>query len=229
VLPIRDSAPTSRFPVVTVALIVANFAVWILYELPHLNRSILDAGYFPCEVVNDCTAPVGSWWTDAFTSMFMHGSWEHILGNMLFLWIFGNNVEDALGKVRFLLWYLAGGLAAIALQTFVTLAFGSAKAAQIPNVGASGAIAAVLGAYLVLLPGSRVLTFVVPFFFFEIPALFFLGLWFLFQLVIGSQSLVQPEQGGGIAFFAHIGGFLFGVLLVRAFTAGRPKPLRPAY
>jgi membrane associated rhomboid family serine protease len=229
VLPLRDSAPTRRFPVLTVALIAANFAVWIFYELPHLNRSILDAGYFPCEVVNDCSAPVGSWWTDAFTSMFMHGSWEHILGNMLFLWIFGNNVEDAMGRPRFLAFYLLGGLAATASQTFVTLGFGSAQAAQVPNVGASGAIAAVLGAYIVLLPRARVLTFVIPFFFFEIPAFFFLGIWFLFQLFVGSQSLVQPEQGGGVAFFAHIGGFLFGLLLVRAFTAGRPTPLRPAY
>jgi membrane associated rhomboid family serine protease len=229
VLPLRDSVPTRRFPVLTVALIAANFAVWIFYELPHLNQSVVDAGYFPCEVVNDCRAPVGSWWTDAFTSMFMHGSWEHILGNMLFLWIFGNNVEDAMGRPRFLAFYLLGGLAATASQTFVTLAFGSPAAARIPNVGASGAIAAVLGAYLVLLPRARVFTLVLPFFFFEIPALFFLGFWFLFQLFVGSQSLVAPEQGGGIAFFAHIGGFLFGLLLVRAFTAGRERPVRPAY
>jgi membrane associated rhomboid family serine protease len=229
VLPLKDNVPTRRFPLLTVALILVNFAVWIFYELPHLNRAVADSGYFPCEVVNECRAPGGSWWTDAFTSMFMHGSWEHILGNMLFLWIFGNNVEDAMGRIRFLAFYLLGGLAAIASQTFVTLQFGSDRAAEIPNVGASGAIAAVLGAYLVLLPRGRVFTWVIPFFFFEIPAIFFLGFWFLFQLFVGSQSIVQPEEGGGVAFFAHIGGFLFGLLLVRAFSAGRQKPLRPAY
>ena len=232
-LPLRDNAPTRRFPIVTVAIIVANFAVWIFWEKAGtgagFTSSLTDGGYFPCEVVNDCRAPGGSWWTDAFTSMFMHGGWEHILGNMLFLWIFGNNVEDAMGRLRFSVFYILGGLAATASQTFVTLAFGSDQAARVPNIGASGAIAAVLGAYLVLLPRARVFTYVLPFFFFEIPAVFFLGFWFLFQLFVGSQSLVQPEQGGGIAFFAHIGGFLFGLLAVWVFTAGRQKPLRPAY
>jgi membrane associated rhomboid family serine protease len=229
VLPIKDNVPTRRFPVVTVALIVANFAVWILYELPHLNRAILDSGYFPCEAVDHCRAPGNPWWIDAFTSVFMHGGWEHILGNMLFLWIFGNNVEDAMGRPRFVVFYLLGGLVATASQSFVTLQWGSEKAAEVPNVGASGAIAAVLGAYLVLLPRGRVLTWVLPIFFFEIPAIFFLGIWFLFQLFIGSESFVQPEQGGGVAYFAHIGGFVFGLLAVRLFAAGRPGPLRPAY
>jgi rhomboid family protein len=229
VLPLRDNVPTRRFPVVTVALIAANFAVWILYELPNLNRSVLDSGYFPCEPVNECVAPGNPWWVDAFTSMFMHGGWEHILGNMLFLWIFGNNVEDTMGRARFLVFYVLGGLAATASQSFVTLQFGAAADARIPNVGASGAIAAVLAAYLVLFPGGRVLTWVIPFFFFELPALVFLGLWFVMQLFLGSQSFVQPESGGGVAFFAHIGGFVFGLLLVRLFTAGRPKPVRPAY
>jgi rhomboid family protein len=229
VLPLRDNVPTRRFPVVTVALIAANFAVWILYELPNLNRSVLDSGYFPCEPVNECVAPGKPWWVDAFTSMFMHGGWEHILGNMLFLWIFGNNVEDTMGRARFLVFYVLGGLAATASQSFVTLQFGAAADARIPNVGASGAIAAVLAAYLVLFPGGRVLTWVIPFFFFELPALVFLGLWFVMQLFLGSQSFVQPESGGGVAFFAHIGGFVFGLLLVRLFTAGRPKPVRPAY
>jgi rhomboid family protein len=228
-LPIKDNVPTRRFPVVTVALIAANFAVWIFYELPNLDRAVLDAGYFPCEVVNDCRAPVGTWWTDAFTSMFMHGGWDHILGNMLFLWIFGNNVEDTIGRGRFLLFYLLGGLVATASQTIVTLGAGSEAAARIPNVGASGAIAAVLGAYLVILPGGRVLTWVIPFFFFELPAVVFLGAWFLFQLFLGSGSLVRPEQGGGVAFFAHIGGFVFGFLAIKLFSSGRPRPLRPAY
>src|SRR5206468_9368135 len=111
--------------------------------------------YYPCALQGPCTEPATlvhhlSWWEGAFTSMFMHASWEHILGNMLFLWIFGNNIEDALGRVRFLLWYLAGGLAATALQTLVTLSFGTVRDASIPNIGASGAIAAVLGAYFLL-------------------------------------------------------------------------------
>jgi membrane associated rhomboid family serine protease len=148
---------------------------------------------------------------------------------MLFLWIFGNNVEDTFGRARFVVFYLLGGIAATALQTFVTLGFGSERAAEVPNLGASGAIAAVLGAYFVLLPWGRVLTFVVPFFFFEIPALVFLGLWFLFQLVEGGFSFVQPESGGGVAFFAHIGGFLFGVVTAKLFSAGQPRPLRPSY
>jgi membrane associated rhomboid family serine protease len=159
----------------------------------------------------------------------MHAGWEHILGNMLFLWIFGNNVEDTLGRIRFLVFYLAGGFAATALQSFITLAFGSEKAAEVPNLGASGAIAAVLGAYFVLLPWARVLTFIFPFFFFEIPALIFLGLWFLFQLIEGGFSFVQPQAGGGVAFFAHIGGFLFGVLAIKPLAAGQPRPLRPRY
>src|SRR5256885_11200182 len=143
--------------------------------------------------------------------MFMHGGWQHIIFNMLFLWIFGNNVEDALGRARFFFWYIAGGLAATAVQTFVTLHWGSAQDASVPNIGASGAIAAVLGAYFLLLPNARVLTaiFFILIFFQELPAILFLGVWFLFQLWQGGWSLVQPQAGGGVAFFAHIGGFVF--------------------
>jgi hypothetical protein len=148
---------------------------------------------------------------------------------MLFLWIFGNNVEDTLGRPRFIAFYLAGGLFATLSQTIVTLQAGSAASAEIPNVGASGAIAAVLGAYIVLFPGGRVLTWVIPFFFFELPALLFLGFWFLLQLFLGGESFVAPEATGGVAFFAHIGGFVFGLLAIRIFSAGRPGPVRPAY
>ena len=145
------------------------------------------------------------------------------------VWIFGNNVEDTLGRFRFVVFYLLGGLVATALQTAVTLEMGSRAAAQVPNVGASGAIAAVLGAYIVLLPHGRVLTWVIPFFVFELPAIAFLGIWFLLQLYLGSSSFVQPQEGGGVAFFAHIGGFVFGLLAVRIFSTGRPRPLQPAY
>jgi membrane associated rhomboid family serine protease len=158
--------------------------------------------------------------------MFVHGSWQHILGNMLFLWIFGNNVEDALGRVRFLLWYIAGGLAATAAQTFVTLSVAGAQAASIPNVGASGAISAVLGAYFLLLPNAKVLTLVFVFLV-EIPAVLCLGIWILFQLFDGGIALEHPEAGGGVAFFAHIGGFLFGMLTVSA--VAQRRPLRPSY
>jgi len=145
---------------------------------------------------------------------------------MLFLWIFGNNVEDALGRIRFLLWYLAAGLAATAAQTFVTLSFGTAGDASIPNIGASGAISGVLGAYLLLLPTAKVLT-LVGWFPIELPALFYLGFWFVFQLWSGSYSILYPEAGGGVAFFAHVGGFVFGVLTVH--LVARQRPLRPAY
>ncbi len=157
--------------------------------------------------------------------MFMHGSWAHLLGNMLFLWIFGNNVEDSLGKVRYLLFYLLGGLAATGVQSFVTLMYASDADAMIPNVGASGAISAVLGGYLVLLPRARVLT-IIFFVLREIPAAFFLLVWFGFQLLDGSASLAHPEQGGGVAFFAHIGGFVFGAAAVKLLQ--QRSPLTPS-
>jgi membrane associated rhomboid family serine protease len=170
-----------------------------------------------------------SWYEGWLTGMFLHGSWIHVGGNMLFLWIFGNNVEDAMGKVRFLLWYLAAGIAAFALQTFVTLQFSTASGASIPNVGASGAIAGVLGAYFLLLPQARVLTafFFILIFLREIPAVWFLGIWFLFQLWDGGFAILHPEAGGGVAFFAHIGGFVFGLLT--ALLVAKRRPLRPSW
>ena len=120
-LPLRDNVPTRHFPVVTVALIAVNVLVWVLYQLPDLNGSVDELAYHPCEVEGSCPTVGQGWLLTALTSMFMHGSWAHLLGNMLFLWIFGNNVEDALGRVHYLLFYLAGGFVATALQTFVTL------------------------------------------------------------------------------------------------------------
>jgi membrane associated rhomboid family serine protease len=235
-LPLKDNVPTRAFPVVTVGLIAANVVVWIwqITGTP-LNEDVLHYGYYPCSLHGPCVAPASEvthapWYVTVFTSMFMHGSWLHIGGNMLFLWIFGNNVEDALGRVRFLLWYLAAGLAATATQTVVTLAFSNTEGASVPNVGASGAIAGVLGAYFVLLPSASVLTaFIIVFFVFlrEIPAVWFLGFWFVFQLWEGGFSLLQPQSGGGVAFFAHVGGFAFGLLTVKAFA--RRPPLRPAW
>src|SRR3954453_7256194 len=234
-LPLKDKVPTRRFPAVTVALIAANLIVWLWELQGGVEREVLHYGYYPCSVEEPCVQPASlvphvlPWYEGIFSSMFMHAGWVHIAGNMLFLWIFGNNIEDALGRVRFLLWYLAAGLAATARQTFVTLRFATLLDASIPNVGASGAIAGVLGAYFVLLPSARVLTVI----FFgiilirEVPALFFLAVWIVLQLWEGGFSLLHPEQGGGVAFFAHIGGFAFGVLTVRA--AAIRRPLRPAW
>ena len=229
-LPLKDNVPTRHFPVVTLLLVAANVAVWIFYQLPDLEGSTLELAYQPCEVTSTCppgTATGENWPVTAVTSMFMHWSWLHLIGNMLFLWIFGNNVEDAMGKVRYLLFYFGAGFTATALQTIVTLSTSSGVDTAIPNLGASGAVSGVLGAYLVLLPTARVLTIII-FFLIEVPAFLFLGFWFLFQLWSGGLSLTQPEAGGGVAFFAHIGGFAFGLLTVRLFAAGG-RPLRPRY
>jgi membrane associated rhomboid family serine protease len=226
VLPLRDNVPTRSRPWVTYALILANVLVWVLYQLPDLQGSVDDLAYHPCEVDGSCETIGEGWLVTAFTSMFMHGSWAHLLGNMLFLWIFGNNVEDAVGHLRFLLFYVAGGLAATAVQTTVTLGWGTETEATIPNVGASGAVSAVLGAYLLLLPRSKVLTLFFVYLV-EVPAVFFLGIWFLFQLIDGSAALVHPQEGGGVAFFAHIGGFVFGLLLIK--LVQQRRPLRPTH
>ncbi len=225
-LPLRDNVPTRSFPIVTVALIAANVLVWVFYQLPDLQGSVDELAYHPCEVEGSCPTIGESWPVTAFTSMFLHGSWVHLLGNMLFLWIFGNNIEDALGRIRYLLFYVAGGLAATAVQTLVTLMYASQADAMIPNVGASGAISAVLGAYLLLLPRAKVLT-VIFFILREVPAVLFLGIWFVFQLLDGSASIAHPEQGGGVAFFAHIGGFLFGFLTVK--LVQQRQPLSPTH
>src|SRR5215475_8978337 len=232
-LPLKDNVPTRSFPVVTVGLIAANVLVY-LWELSGLglDSHILRWGYYPCAVDGPCTnfyaihhQPLVA---TVFSSMFMHAGIVHIGGNMLFLWIFGNNIEDALGRVRFLIWYLLAGVAATAVQTFVTLHFGTPADASVPNIGASGAIAGILGAYFLLLPRASVLTAIFLGFFFifrEVPAIFFLGIWILLQALDGTISVTTPASGGGVAFFAHIGGFAFGVLTVRLFMK-RP-PLSP--
>ena len=229
-LPLRDNVPGRTVPYVTVGLIVANFLVWFWkLSRPGVDVHVFRDGYYPCALHGPCHLPPGfhalPWYEGVFTGMFMHASWTHILGNMLFLWIFGNNVEDALGRVRFLVWYLLAGLAATALQTVVTLAAGSPQDASIPNIGASGAIAGVLGAYFVLLPRARVLTAI----FFgiilirEIPAIWFLGVWIVLQAWSGGIEILHPQSGGGTAFFAHIGGFVFGLATVRLVAKRRPS------
>ncbi len=201
---------------VTWAILAANTLAFLwqvgVVGLPY---SVQAGGAIPYEILSfhdvqvpDLVPPP----LTVFTSMFLHGGWGHIFFNMLFLWIFGNNVEDALGRVRFLLFYLASGVAAAAAQTFASAAAGDLLT---PMVGASGAIAGVLAGYMVLFPQARVLT-LVPIFFiirlFYIPARIFIGLWFALQLLM---ALGGVTGGGGVAFFAHIGGFLAGLVLVK--------------
>jgi membrane associated rhomboid family serine protease len=227
-IPLRDDVPTRHFPVVTLGLIAANVLVFVLYQDagtdPGFTSSVNELAYHPCEIEDTCRRVGEDWPATIFSSLFLHAGWGHLLGNMLFLWIFGNNVEDSLGRVRFILFYVLGGLAATAAQTVVTLGWGTAQDGAIPNLGASGAISAVLGAYFLLHPHGRITTFVLPFFLFQVPATVFLGIYFLYQLLIGGYAFVHPEAGGGVAYFAHIGGIAFGLLTVRLFAAGRPRP-----
>jgi membrane associated rhomboid family serine protease len=213
-IPLSDGIAARRFPVVNVALIVANFAVFLFYELPNGDAAVNQASFYPCDVDNACHLGV-PWGVGWITAMFLHAGWDHILGNMLFLAIFGKNVEDAFGRLGYLLLYFAGGFVAAMTQTAMTLLFDSASDAQIPTLGASGAIAAVLGAYFVLYPNSRVLT-IVLWFPIRIPAWFYLGGWFLYQFFESNYNLVHRQAGGsGVAFFAHVGGFVFGVVVAR--------------
>jgi len=232
-LPLSDGLPARRFPIVNVSLIVANFAVWLFYELPHLQSAVFHASFYPCTVNGSCHGPE-PWGISWITAMFMHGSWDHILGNMLFLAVFGKNVEDAFGPIRYLVFYFAGGFAAFATQTAMTLLFASPADARVPNLGASGAIAAVLGAYFILYPRSTVrgLAGIFPV---RISAWFFLGAWFLYQLVEANFGIFGARaNGGGVAFFAHVGGFLFGAVVTALLTSGGrvravlPSRLRPA-
>jgi membrane associated rhomboid family serine protease len=219
VIPLRDANPTRRTPIVTFSLIAACFAVFAV-ELsvsggggqPALDRFFIAWGVVPARVTAAIDA--GDWLSAAMrgviTHQFLHAGWLHLLGNMLFLWIFGNNIEDRLGRLPFLLFYLAGGVFAAIAQTLVD------PTSAIPLVGASGAIAATLGAYLVLYPGARILSLVFLGFFYqllEVPAVIMLGFWFLLQLVDGVASLGGTSAQGGVAFFAHIGGFVCGALV----------------
>jgi membrane associated rhomboid family serine protease len=230
VLPLRDNAPTRHFPAVTVGLIVANVLFYFLYQDGGLTAAagpIRELAYRPCEVVRECDVVGQDWPVTSFTAMFMHADILHLGGNMLFLWIFGNNVEDSMGRLRYLVFYLLAGYAATAAQTIVTLQTGGEGAGEIPNLGASGAVSGVLGAYFLLLPHARILTL---FFFIllrEIPAFFFLGFYFLFQAWQANFQLQQPPEGGGVAVFAHLGGIVFGLLTVKLFQ--QRKPLQPHY
>lgn len=218
-IPIRDENPTELVPFVTVLLIGVNLAAWFLVQgagnMPALEASVIAFGTLPCEITAACAAQ-GLRWGSVLTSMFMHGSWEHLLGNLLFLWVFGNNIEDSMGHLRFLAFYLLCGVAAALAHVYLS------PASAVPTVGASGAISGVMGAYVVLYPRVRVLMWFPPLFFVHFRALFFLGYWFVLQLGMG---LVQfgAEQGeqGGVAFAAHVGGFVAGVALIKPFQKPR--------
>jgi membrane associated rhomboid family serine protease len=217
VIPLSDGIQVRRFPLVNIALIVANFAVWLFYELPHLQSAVFHASFYPCTVNGSCHGPE-PWGVSWITAMFLHGSWGHILGNMVFLAVFGKNVEDAFGRLGYLAFYFAGGFVAFLTQTAMTLLFGSTADARVPNLGASGAIAAVLGAYFVLYPRSTVFGLAVIFPV-RLPAWLFLGFWFLYQVFEANAGLFNSKaNGGGVAFFAHVGGFLFGFIVARLLT-----------
>jgi len=207
-IPIRDEIPTRIVPVVNYMLIAINIAVFILMWLagPSQESWVYQFAMIPSNFSNGID--VGDI-TDIFTSMFMHAGLAHIAGNMLYLWIFGDNIEDRLGHVRYLIFYLVGGFIASLAHLLTN------PGSQIPTVGASGAIAAVLGAYLVLYPQSRILTFIPLGFFMRltmVPAVVVLGLWFVLQIFSGVLTLGGPDVGG-TAFWAHIGGFVAGILM----------------
>ncbi len=222
-IPLRDENPSSTRPGVTMAIIALNAAVFV-YELtlgPALREFMLDWGLVPARLSialhgGESVVLVAP---TIFTSLFLHGGWMHLLGNMWYLWIFGDNVEDRLGHARYLAFYLIGGVAA-SIAHVVTAPYSSA-----PTIGASGAIATVLGAYAVAFPRARVITLIPLFVFIRImalPALLVLGLWFVFQLFTGFLSLGFGAQGG-VAWWAHIGGFAFGMLAMRLFGGTRPQ------
>lgn len=215
-IPIRDANPTERFPLVTILLIVLNSGIFV-HQLLLNSRAgeafLASYALVPARLFHPDLAPVGSVAAPVtlVTSMFLHGGLFHVAGNMLYLWIFGNNVEDSMGKVRFLFFYLLCGLAA---------SYGHAltnTGSMVPMIGASGAVSGVLGAYLLLFPRARVMTVVYLGFFIrmiEVPAMIVLGFWFLLQFV---NALAFTGTGGGIAWFAHIGGFLAGMALIGPF------------
>lgn len=215
-IPIKDQLTTRRFPIMNYVLIAANIFVFILQWLAGSNQEALvyEFALIPANLVKAINlANMG----DIFTSMFMHAGLAHIGGNMLYLWIFGDNVEDSMGSGKYLFFYLVGGVVASLTHVFTN------PASQIPTVGASGAIAAVLGAYLVLYPRSRVLTFIPIGYFMRlttVPASIVLGLWFILQLFNGVLSMGASDVGG-VAFWAHIGGFVAGVVLAKLFASRR--------
>jgi len=231
VFPLSDDNPTARLPIATLAIIALNLLVWGLLQgfgaATPLGQSMCLHGLIPGDLLGNvapgtrvpvseqlvCQLDGESNWSSLLTSMFMHGGWFHILGNMWFLWVFGDNVEDVMGPFRFVAFYVLCGLAAAAAQ------IAAAPTSTIPMVGASGAIGGVMGAYALLFPRARVNTLIFLGFYITtiaVPAVFMLGYWFLLQLLGGLPAL--GEARGGVAFWAHVGGFLAGVILIGLFT-----------
>jgi membrane associated rhomboid family serine protease len=237
VFPFSDDNPTFRTPVVTIGLIVICVGVWVFLQGAGLDVEVVAGtvcnwGMVPAELTHSLRVGTAIQMTEAsycviddfatnyatpVTSMFLHGGWGHVLGNALFLWVFGNNVEDVMGRGRFLAFYLACGLVAGAAHLIVE------PGSPVPTVGASGAISGTLGAYLLMHPAAPVRTFFPPFFVFRIPAFVVLILWFAMQFLSGLPQLLspRPEISGGVAVWAHIGGFIAGVLLGKVFEDPR--------
>jgi membrane associated rhomboid family serine protease len=225
VLPLKDDIPTARTPVVTIAIISLNVLVF-LYQLslgPQQKVFIYALGVVPFEIINKVdlvpriTLPLK---TTIFTSMFIHGGVFHIFSNMLYLWIFGNNVEDTLGRPRFILFYLLCGVTATYSQIYMN------PQSRIPMVGASGAISGILAAYLLLYPHARILTVIFLGFFIQVvrvPAIIVLSFWIIVQLISGTAALSTGD--GGVAWFAHIGGFLAGLIFLKVFLLRGPRPV----
>lgn len=225
-IPLHDDNPTRRLPVATLALIALNVAVFVFqFTLPRYGLTLesfcLRAGLVPYEVVNRVDVPPDGLvpiWATVFTSMFIHGGWLHIISNMLYLWIFGNNVEDSMGRARFVAFYLLCGIAAAATQVLVM------PESLVPMIGASGAISGVLGAYILLFPRAQVLTVITLIVFFPVvmvPAWVLLLAWFALNLL---QATATIGAETGVAYFAHVGGFAAGLVLVWVFARRRPRP-----
>ena len=276
-IPLRDNLPTSRFPILTVLLIVANVAVFVWQtqfpedpQLSHagltsgIDQSAIEYGAVPYRITHpgdtECGLWTGNtksgqvseivcegqqgevagegdlaglvpldqaaWWATLLTSMFMHGGILHIAGNMLFLWIFGNNIEDSMGRGRFLLFYVLAGLIAVYAQALID------PDSTVPTIGASGAVAGVLGGYALLHPRARVLTFVLIIFFvtlIEVPAILMLGIWFVLQFLPAvGQTAITDVGDGGVAYVAHVGGFIFGLAAIKLFANRYRAGLTPS-
>lgn len=240
--PIRDDNPNILTPYATVGIIALNAAVWVFVQglgaEPSLSGSVCRLGLIPAELLNlvpsgtsfplgpdtACVLDAGGSVHTIFTSMFMHGGWFHIVGNMWFLWIFGNNVEDAMGPVRFVVFYLLCGIGAAALQVAAD------PDSTVPMVGASGAIGGVMGAYVLLYPRVHVHLLLILGFYvttIAVPAVFMLGYWFLLQVLGGFSTL--SAAGGGVAFWAHVGGFAAGAILVLLFRDRKLLARHPYY
>lgn len=229
-IPLRDNVPANRFPIVTIWLIVLNFLAF-LYELRMGDKAeyfLMDYGIVPVRYTNHAVASHFTLVEQAipfFTSMFLHGGWIHLLGNMWILWIFGDNVEDHLGRARYLALYIVGGLMAGLVHVYTN------AGSQLPTIGASGAVAAVMGAYFRFFPHARVQTIIPPLFFIiELPAILFLGWWFLLQFFNGTLTLLGGRGDfGGVAWWAHIGGFAFGFLGASRYVRRRQPYPSEAY